>query len=133
VSWRPVQAPDLAPMAQFAHATVAGDFVFVSGMIGAGPDRRLVEGGVGPELTQALRNAEQALAAAGATLADVCKVNVYLAASGPDARDAMNAAYLAVLGDRPPARITVGTTELALGAAVEIDCVAHLGDPTEHR
>jgi enamine deaminase RidA (YjgF/YER057c/UK114 family) len=112
-------------MSVFAHAAVAGDFVYVSGMIGAGPDRRLVEGGVGPELTQALRNAEHALAAAGATLADVCKVNVYLAASGPAAREEMNEAYLAVFGDDPPARITVGATELALGAAVEIDCVAY--------
>lgn len=115
-------------MPAFCHATVAGSTVYVSGMVGAGPDRVLVEGGVGPELTQALRNAEAALAAAGATLADVCKVNVYLAASGPDARAAMNAAYLAVFGAEPPARITVGVSELALGAAVEIDCVAYLGD-----
>jgi 2-iminobutanoate/2-iminopropanoate deaminase len=129
--WQPVQAPELAPMPAFAHAAIAGDFVYVSGMIGAGPGRTLVEGGVGAELTQALRNAEHALAAAGATLDDVCKVNVYLAAPGPTARDAMNAAYLAVFGARPPARITVGATELALGAAVEIDCVAYLGERTE--
>jgi enamine deaminase RidA (YjgF/YER057c/UK114 family) len=50
---------------------------------------------------------------------------------GAEAREAMNAAYLEVFGARPPARITVGATELALGAAVEIDCVAHLGK--EHR
>ena len=129
--WRAVQAPELAPMPAFAHAAIAGDLVFVSGMIGAGPDRTLVPGGVGAETTQALRNAGHALAAAGATLADVCKVNVYLAASGPQARDDMNAAYLAVFGPRPPARITVGTTELALGAAVELDCVAYLGERTE--
>jgi 2-iminobutanoate/2-iminopropanoate deaminase len=112
----------------FCHAAIAGQFVYVSGMIGADSDRVLVEGGVGPQMTQALRNAEQALAAAGAALAHVFKVNVYLAASGADAREEMNEAYLAVFGSEPPARITVGVTELALGAAVEIDCVAHLGD-----
>jgi enamine deaminase RidA (YjgF/YER057c/UK114 family) len=38
----------------------------------------------------------------------------------------MNDAYLSVLGEDPPARITVGCTALALGAAVELDCVAFL-------
>jgi enamine deaminase RidA (YjgF/YER057c/UK114 family) len=128
MSWRTVNSPELAPMPPFAHAAVAGGFVHVSGMIGATRDRKLVEGGVGPETTQALRNAEHALHAAGATLADVCKVNVYLVASGAAAREEMNAAYLAVFGDDPPARITVGTTELALGAVVELDCVAYVGD-----
>ena len=36
----------------------------------------------------------------------------------------MNRAYLAVMGDDPPARITVGCTGLALGAMVEMDCIA---------
>jgi 2-iminobutanoate/2-iminopropanoate deaminase len=127
VSWRAVHAPELAAMPAFCHAAVAGGFAYVSGMIGADADRRLVDGGVGPQLAQALRNAELALAAVGATLADVCKVNVYLAVAGAAAREELDAAYLTFFEERPPARITVGTTELALGAAVEIDCVAHLG------
>jgi 2-iminobutanoate/2-iminopropanoate deaminase len=36
----------------------------------------------------------------------------------------MNEAYLEVFGDAPPARITVGGVDLALGASVEIDCIA---------
>jgi 2-iminobutanoate/2-iminopropanoate deaminase len=39
---------------------------------------------------------------------------------------AMNEAYLAAIGDDPPARITVGCSGLALGAAVEMDCIAVL-------
>jgi enamine deaminase RidA (YjgF/YER057c/UK114 family) len=39
----------------------------------------------------------------------------------------MNDAYLKVFGDSPPARITVGGVDLALGAAVEIDCIAWKG------
>jgi enamine deaminase RidA (YjgF/YER057c/UK114 family) len=38
----------------------------------------------------------------------------------------MNEAYLAVFGADPPARITVGCAELAIGAAVEVDCTAFL-------
>jgi 2-iminobutanoate/2-iminopropanoate deaminase len=58
---------------------------------------------------------------------DVVKMNVYLA----DMTDfeAMNQAYMAAIGDSPPARITVGGVALALGAAVEIDCVAFRGRP----
>jgi enamine deaminase RidA (YjgF/YER057c/UK114 family) len=51
------------------------------------------------------------------------KVNVFVAdmKTFPE----MNSAYLSVMGADPPARITVGRAELALGAAVEIDCVAY--------
>ena len=51
------------------------------------------------------------------------KVNVFL--TDLSTFGEMNEAYLAVLGDDPPARITVGCSALALGAAVEIDCVAY--------
>jgi 2-iminobutanoate/2-iminopropanoate deaminase len=37
----------------------------------------------------------------------------------------MNEAYLAFFPSDPPARITVGCSALALGAFVEIDCVAY--------
>lgn len=37
----------------------------------------------------------------------------------------MNRAYLEIIGDDPPARITVGRVDLALGAAVEIDAIAY--------
>jgi 2-iminobutanoate/2-iminopropanoate deaminase len=51
------------------------------------------------------------------------RVNVYLADIA--AFDEMNEAYMAIMGDNPPARITVGGNDLALGAAVEIDAVAY--------
>ena len=41
---------------------------------------------------------------------------------------AMNQAYFGVFGADPPARITVGCTALALGALVEMDCVAFRPD-----
>jgi 2-iminobutanoate/2-iminopropanoate deaminase len=114
----------LARLPAFCHAVVAGDFIYVSGTLGTKPNSMdLVEGGTGPETTQTLRNIETILKACGASLADVVKVNVFLRDIATFAE--MNTAYLAVMGDDPPARITVGRTELALGAAVEIDCVAY--------
>jgi len=114
----------LAKLPAFCHATIAGDFVYVSGTLGAlSNTMNLIEGGIGPETTQTLENIETILITCGVTWADVVKVNVFIA----DMKDfsTMNEAYLAVLGDDPPARITVGRAELALGALVEIDCIAY--------
>ncbi len=123
MSGRRVVVPGVARLPAFCHAVVAGGFVFVSGTLGTQPGSlALVEGGVGPETEQALRNVQAILAGCGATLADVVKVQVYLA--DMDAFAEMNRAYLSVMGDDPPARITVGRAALALGAAVELDCVA---------
>ncbi len=124
MSIKKVNVDDLARLAAFSHATIAGDYVYVSGTLGALPDSMdLVEGGTGPETTQTLRNIEKILAACGCSLADVVKVNVFLA----DIKTfrEMNEAYMKVMGADPPARITVGRAELALGAAVEIDCIAY--------
>ena len=119
-----VSVPNLARLPAFCHAVIAGDFIFVSGTLGTKPDsRELVAGGTGPQTAQTLRHIEAILAACNASLADVVKMNVYLADMGTFAE--MNEAYIAVMGSDPPARITVGRAELALGAAVEIDAVAY--------
>ena len=119
-----VTVDGLARLPTFSHAVVAGDTIYVSGSLGTLPDSmELIEGGVGPQTTQTLRNIEKILEGCGATLDDVVKVNVYVAEMSMF--NEMNEAYLAVFPESPPARITVGGVDLALGAAVEIDCVAY--------
>ena len=119
-----VTVSGLARLPAFCHAVIAGDFIYVSGTLGTKPgSRELVAGGTGPQTTQTLRHIERILQECDASLADLVKVNVFLADMQTFA--AMNEAYLAVIGDDPPARITVGRAELALGAAVEIDAVAY--------
>ncbi|MFQ5967262.1 MAG: RidA family protein [Acidimicrobiia bacterium] len=119
-----VNVEGLLRLPAFSHASVAGDFIFVAGTLGSeGEAMAVVPGGTGAETTQTLRNIERILAACGAELSDVVKVNVFLA--DIDAFAEMNAAYLDLFGDDPPARITVGRAALALGASVEIDCVAY--------
>jgi 2-iminobutanoate/2-iminopropanoate deaminase len=116
----------LARVPSFSHAVVAGDYVHVAGSLGTmGDSTELVEGGTGPQTTQTLRNIEKILEAVNLGLEDVVKMNVYLA--DMSRFDEMNAAYMSVVGDAPPARITVGGVDLALGAAVEIDCIAYRG------
>ncbi|HWL49262.1 MAG TPA: RidA family protein [Acidimicrobiia bacterium] len=117
----------MARVPSFSHAVIAGDFVHVAGSLGTvGDTAELVEGGVGPQTTQTIRNIEKILEATGLGLGDVVKMNVYL--SDMDDFQVMNEAYMAAIGDSPPARITVGGVDLALGGAVEIDCVAYQGE-----
>ena len=120
-----VIVPELARLPAFCHATVAGDFIFVSGTLGTLPgSMQLAPGGVAGQTTQTLRNIETILQACGAGLDDLVKVNVFLA--DIDGFAEMNEASLAVMGDDPPARITVGKAGLALGPAVEIDAITYL-------
>src|SRR3954462_14238458 len=96
-SWKRVIAPDVPELPVFAHAAIAGDQIYVSGMMGLRDDfSDVVDGGIGPETTQAFRHVERILKACDATLADVVKVGVYM----PDLEDwpAMNEAYLEVFG-----------------------------------
>jgi 2-iminobutanoate/2-iminopropanoate deaminase len=130
-----INVPEVVRLTAFSHASIAGQQVFVSGMLGsppitgeeaAGAGLALVEGGTGAQTVQALRNVEKILRACGCGLEDVAKVNVYLTDMATFGE--MNEAYLSVFTGDPPARITVGCNGLALGAAVEMDCIAFLPD-----
>ena len=83
-----------------------------------------MDGGVGPETTQTFANIATILRACGCEITDVAKFNVYLTDMTQFTN--MKEAYVAAVGGDPPARITVGCTALALGATVEMDCIAFL-------
>jgi 2-iminobutanoate/2-iminopropanoate deaminase len=122
--WTRVNAPGLPELPAFAHAAIAGDQIYVSGMLGLTEDfSAVVEGGIAAETRQALRHVERILAACDASLADVVKVTAYLT----DLADwpAMNEAYIDVFGPHTPARTAVGCAGLLFGARVEFDCIAH--------
>ena len=111
----------------FSHASVVGNLVFVSGTLGSvGSGIELAPGGIGAETRQTLENIRAILQGVGADLADVAKVSVYVTnmADFP----AMNEAYAEFFppDSAPPARITLQVAGLALGAKVEIECVATL-------
>ena len=118
-----INAPGLGRLPAFSHATRAGDTIWVSGTLGTKEGSfELVDGGMAAQTSQTLRNIQAILEAAGASFADVVKMNVFVTdmALFPE----MNRAYLEFFPEEPPARITVGCSALALGALVEIDCVA---------
>jgi 2-iminobutanoate/2-iminopropanoate deaminase len=118
-----VNVEEIGRLPQFSHASIVDRQVFVAGVIGTAPGGSdPVPGGIGPETRQVLLNMQQILAACGCTFADVAMVHVYLT----DMNDfpTMNDVYAELIGNEPPCRITVGCTALALGAVVEMDCVA---------
>jgi len=123
-AWTRVNAPGLPELPVFCHAAVAGDTIYVSGMLGVEDDfSSVVAGGIGPETRAALAHVERILRACGASLADVVKVSAYLPDLGE--WEAMNAAYVDVFGAHTPARIAVGCDALLFGARVELDCIAY--------
>ena len=121
---RKINVPELGKLKAFSHATRAGGFIYVSGTLGTKAGSfELVPGGAGAETRQTLANIQAILRGAGADLADVVKVNVFITDMAKFGE--MNEAYLEFFPSDPPARITVGCSALALGAFVEIDCVAY--------
>jgi 2-iminobutanoate/2-iminopropanoate deaminase len=111
------------PIGPYTPAVRAGDWIIVSGQLGvAGSD--LVEGGIGPQTTQAVANVAAQLAGLGASLADVVKTMCFLTDVGDFA--AFNDRYVAGFGDHRPARSTVGVSALPReGAVVEIEAWAY--------
>jgi reactive intermediate/imine deaminase len=110
----------------FSPAVRVGNVIYLSGQIGNTiGTRMLAVGGVGPETRQALENIRTILEAAGSSLDQVFKCTVFLADIAD--YDAMNKVYAGVFRAEPPARSTVAGSGLALGARVEIECVATVG------
>ncbi|MBV8144588.1 MAG: hypothetical protein JO184_06240 [Gammaproteobacteria bacterium] len=111
------------PVGPFSAAVRMGGFLFLSGQVALSPATgRLIEGDVSAQTEQVLENLRTVLAAAGKTLADVARVNVYLTDMKHFAQ--MNAVYARHFTAPYPARTTVAVAALPLGAAVEIDLIA---------
>jgi reactive intermediate/imine deaminase len=116
------------PSLPFCEAVRVGDVLYLSGQVGTSPSdpSHVVPGGIEAETRQALENVRGVLERAGGFGADrVFKCLVMLADMSEWA--AMNRAYLAFFGAHRPARSAFGTSGLALGARVEIECVAWVG------
>ncbi len=107
----------------FSEAVRVGDMLYLSGMMGTKPNTmELVPGGIEAEAKQALENIRTILQGAGATLTDIVKCTVML--DDITKWSAFNRVYLEFFGAHRPARSAFGVDGLALGGAVEIECMA---------
>ena len=121
-----LKVPGAVPGLPFSPAVRVGDVIYLSGQIGAPlGSKAVVPGGVGAETRQALSNIRTIVEAAGSSIERVFKCTVFLMDIGD--YDAMNREYTVVFPVDPPARSTVAGSGLAVGARVEIECMAVAG------
>ena len=109
----------------FSSAVRAGDTLYLAGQIGSvmvDGKPQLVAGGIDAETKQTLENIKAILAKAGSSMERVVKCSVMMAdmAEWPQ----MNTIYAMYFPGNKPARSAWGATGLALGARVEIECIA---------
>ncbi len=110
------------PAGQYSHAVTANGFVYVSGQGPVDPKTGVMSDNFAEQIRQTIRNVETILKGVGVSLADVVKVNAYLA--DLTRFKEYNEVYTEFFGVAPPARTTIGCQ--LHGIHVEIDCVAAL-------
>lgn len=111
----------------FSDAVRVGYMLYLSGKIGNIPGTsELAKGGIAGETRQTMENIKASLEKHGSSLGEVVKCTVFLA----DIAEwgAMNEVYVTYFPENPPARSALGSSGLALGARVEIECFATVSD-----
>jgi 2-iminobutanoate/2-iminopropanoate deaminase len=114
------------PIGPYSQAVIEGDFIFVAGQGCTNPlTGKLELGDVRSETKRTFENVQAILQAAGSSLDDVVKCNVYLR----DIKDfaGMNEVYETFFSAPFPARTTIQAGALPGGIAVEIECIAKKG------
>lgn len=126
----PAHYPSSPATLPFSEAVRDGDLLFVSGQIGNPPGTlELVPGGMRAEAAQALENVRAIVERHGSGMNQVVKCTVFLADIGEWGD--FNEVYRKAFSGKLPARSALGTNGLALGARVEVECIAHV--PKEKR
>ncbi|SUD91096.1 RidA family protein [Psychrobacter phenylpyruvicus] len=105
----------------FSKAVRAGNTLYLSGELGM-KDGKVVEGGVRQETEQALDNINKTLLSYGYQSSDLVKCMVMLTDMEDFAE--FNEGYKAKLAKPYPVRSAFAVADLALGAKVEIECMA---------
>ena len=107
----------------FSDAVRVGHMLYLTGQLGTDGAAGLVSGGIKAETKQTMENIRRVLERNGSSMDQVVKCTVMLADIND--RGAMNEVYSTYFAkDRLPARSAFGVSGLALGARVEIECLA---------
>jgi 2-iminobutanoate/2-iminopropanoate deaminase len=107
----------------FSEAVRVGDTLYLSGQVGNAPGTlELVPGGTLAQARQVMENIKAILQRHGSSLDRVVKCTVFLT----DMKDwpAFNDVYRQYFRNNLPARSALGANGLALGARVEVECIA---------
>lgn len=121
-----IKAPKaIGPYSQGVSIQSNQKLIFVSGQLPIDPlTGKIIEGGIREMTRQVLSNIEAILEAAGSSLEQVARMDIFLKDLKSDFAP-MNEEYAKKIpGPIYPARQTVQVSELPLGAPIEISCIA---------
>jgi len=109
----------------YSQAVRAGDTVYLSGQVPFDPSTmQLVSGDFEAQARRVFENLKAVAEAAGGSLAQAVKVNIFLTDLANFAK--VNEIMTLYCAKPYPARSTIGVAQLPRGAQVEIECVLHL-------
>jgi len=114
-----------AAIGTYSQAVKAGDTVYLSGQIGLDPQTMNLVEGIDAQMERVFENLKAVAEAAGGSLADLVKLNVFLTDFGHFAK--VNETMMRYVPEPFPARAAVGVTALPRGALVEADGVLVIG------
>jgi reactive intermediate/imine deaminase len=109
----------------YSQAVRCGDTVYLAGQIGLDPATMQMVDGIDAQIVRVFENLKAVAEAAGGTLDDCVKVNVYLTDLSNFAK--VNEIMAGYFHQPYPARAAVGVASLPRNALVEVDAVMHLG------
>jgi reactive intermediate/imine deaminase len=124
---REIISTNAAPQAigTYSQAVKCGTTVYMSGQIGLDPASMQMVEGIDAQIVRVFENLKAVAVAAGGTLNDAVKVNVYLTDLANFAK--VNEIMAQYLAQPYPARAAVGVKSLPREALVEIDAVLEIG------
>jgi len=115
-----------AAIGTYSQAVKVGNTVYLSGQIGLDPVTMQLDDGIDSQIARVFENLKAVAQAAGGSLADIVKLNVFLVDLGDFAK--VNAAMAKNFSEPFPARAAIGVAALPRGALVEADAIMVLGD-----
>lgn len=110
-----------AAIGTYSQAVRVGDTVYLSGQLGLDPATMQLCDGIDAQVTRVFENLKAVAEAAGGSLADIVKLNVYLTDLGNFAK--VNEAMAIYFCEPFPARAAVGVAALPRGGLVEAEGV----------
>ena len=125
---RTIIQTDQAPQAigTYSQAVKVDNTIYLSGQIPLDPSSmEVVAGGIEAEITRVFDNLQAVAEAAGGSLADIVKLNIFLTDLGNF--PLVNEIMAKYFNEPYPARAAIGVAALPKGVGVEMDAVLVLG------
>ena len=125
---REIISTEKAPQAigTYSQAVKTGNTVYISGQIPLVPETmEMVEGAIEQQIRRVFENLNAVAEAAGGSLADIAKLNIFLVDLANFAT--VNEVMAEYFTEPYPARAAIGVASLPRGAGVEMDAVMEIG------